>query len=85
MKIAHLLTAAGIAIASLGVTATPAQAHDGWRDGHHDSRWDHRRDWRDDRRWHDNRRWRDGRGYYGNRYNRCWSEWHRGHRVRVCR
>lgn len=91
MKIAHMLTAVGIAIASLGVTATPAQARDGWHDVRNDRdwrdnrRWDNRRDWRNDRRWHDNRRWRDGRGWYGNQRSRCWNEWRRGYRVRVCR
>lgn len=81
MKIAHRLTAAGIAIASLGITAAPAEARDGWNG----SRYDHRYDRRDDRRWHNDRRWRDGRGWYGNHRNRCWTEWRRGHRVRVCR
>ncbi|TZG29530.1 hypothetical protein [Sphingomonas montanisoli] len=90
MKIAHMLTAVGIAIASLGVAATPAQARDGWHDSR-DHRWDNRRDWRDHRRWdnrrdwRNERRWRDGRGWYGNHRNRCWTEWRRGNRVRVCR
>ncbi len=85
MKIRTMLLTAGLAIASLGVsTGANAQDynggdrhHDGYRNSDHrnDRRDDHRRDWRDDR----------GRHNGWNRHQRCWTEWHHHHRVRVCR
>lgn len=90
MKMRTMLLTAGLAIASLGVSAgASAQNYNGGdrhdnrdrdrdhrdRDHRNDRRDDHRRDWRDDR----------GRHYGWNRHQRCWTEWHHHHRVRVCR
>ena len=98
MKIRTMLLTAGLAIASLGVSAgASAQTYNGGdrrdsgydRDQRSDQR-DRRDDRRDDRRYDrrdDRRDWRNDRGnHYGwNRHQRCWTEWHRHHRVRVCR
>lgn len=81
--------ALGLAIASIGATAAPAEAQswrgrDGWR-GDHGSRWDH------GRRWDNRREWRGHRGYRGGYRQRCWTEWRYSHyrdrrvRVRICR
>ncbi|WCT73343.1 hypothetical protein PQ455_17300 [Sphingomonas naphthae] len=91
MKITAFMTAAGLAVATLGVTATPAEAQRaGWHGRHHDNgRWH-------GNRWDRNHRWDRGHrawGYrpgYRNRYayrapGRCWTEWGRYGRVRVCR
>ena len=97
MKMRTMLLTAGLAIGSLGLgTGANAQNynggdrhHDEYRDNdqrndrRYDRRDDHRRDWRDDHR----RDWRGDRGHhYGwDRHQRCWTEWHHHHRVRICR
>ncbi len=89
MKMPAFAVAAGLVVASLGfgtaVEAAPPH-HDRHYDrghdrGHHRG-WD-RHDRRGDRRYH-NRRYR-GQHAYGYGARRCWVEWHRGNRVRVCR
>jgi hypothetical protein len=93
MRFKAIFAAIGIAVAAFSMTGT-AEARDRWDDRrwshdhrwdndrrwHNDRRWDNRRDWKRDRRWYRESRW-DRRHYRG----RCWNEWHRGHRVRVCR
>lgn len=83
------VAALGLATATLGVTAVPAQARDhshrdGWRgDRDRDHRWNDRRNWRDHRRY--------DRPYARGYRQRCWIEWrrspytHRRIRVRICR
>ena len=82
MKIARMIAAVGLMVASVG-TATVADAqHRGDRyERHHDDRGRH--GFRDDRRGHGYRN--DRRGYRGNRGNRCHIERHHGRSVRVCR
>jgi hypothetical protein len=80
MSFKAILVAAGLAIATIGVSA-PAEAqprgysgyydrgyHDNWRGdrGNRGDRWD-RRDWRDDRRWErKHQKWRErDRRHYG--------------------
>ncbi|MDB5686045.1 MAG: hypothetical protein JWR77_634 [Rhizorhabdus sp.] len=72
MKILNIFAAAGIVIASMGVSvAADAQVrHDnGWRDGDHGRHqgWN-----RHDRRWN-------------NHHRNCHMEWRHHHKVRVCR
>lgn len=85
-----LITAALVLAATLGVpTIASAHDRDGWYDGG-------RREWRDDRyydrrddRW-DRRRWgnhRNSRHHWrqaGRRDVVCRTEWHYGHRERIC-
>ena len=96
MKISIMLAAAGLAVASMGVSASASaqswgNGRDGYRSGHND-----RDRYRDrDRRHYDNGRHYD-RGRHddrGGRYDRrsygwnrhCRTIWRYGHRVRVCR
>ncbi|MGK6356612.1 hypothetical protein ACMGDH_15470 [Sphingomonas sp. DT-207] len=98
MKIIHLLTAAGIFMAS-AVAAAPAEAqhyrdyrgydrdYRGYRD--YDRRDYRHRDYRDRRHWdrrhYDRRRYGWNRGHHGWRNQRCWTEYRWGGPVRVCR
>lgn len=93
MKIKHMIAAAGLAVAALGMSAgANAQTrHDGgWqhdrgqdsrsRDGYH----------RDDRGRYDDRRHYGrhddrGRRYAYGHHVRCHTEWRHHHRIRVCR
>ncbi len=94
MKLGSIFAAIGIAVAALGASA-PAQAHDRWDDrrwSHDrrwdgDRRWDHDRRWDRDRRWTHDRRWANERRWYRDRdyRRRCWNEWNRGRKIRVCR
>ena len=93
MKIAHILAATGLAVASL--TASTSADAQNWRGGHggHSNQ-----GWHGNGGWHGGGRGGWGRGYrygYGYRphwrgvgyygwYPRCWLEWHHGYRVRVC-
>ncbi|WCM26125.1 hypothetical protein NDN01_19240 [Sphingomonas sp. QA11] len=89
MKISIMLAAAGLAVASMGVsTAAVAQNRnhdrDGYRDGHRD-----RGGYRDRRHYDRGRHNGYDRRHYGRRHygwNRhCRTIWRYGHRVRVCR
>ena len=84
MKTTNILVAAGLIVASLGMsTAADAQQYRGDRYDHHDRAGGdrHGRDYRYGR--HDN-----GRHYgWGNnrRHHRCWTEYRHHRQVRVCR
>lgn len=86
MRIMKLAIAAAIAVGSMGLAATSADAQrgDGWRDNN--ARWHDGDRWRDnDRR---DRRWHNARGnHYGWRNNRrhCRWVWRHHHRQRICR
>ena len=97
MKLKALFAATGLAFAALG-TFAPAQAHR-WNDDDdrgYDRRYDDDRrygrhwtkeDWRNHRRWQKHwrdREWRERHQYGWNDDRRCWTEWRRGHRVKVC-
>ncbi|MFA6117542.1 MAG: hypothetical protein WC729_26360 [Sphingomonas sp.] len=94
MKITTLLAAAGIAVASMGVsTSATAQSwghdRDSYRDGDRDRDGYRNRDgYRDRDRYRDRgRHYGYDRRHYGwNRHrNHCRTIWRYGHRVRVCR
>ena len=96
MKIRTMLLTAGLAIASLGVSAgASAQTYnggdrhqDGYRnDGDRHDQGYRNNDRRDDRRDDHRRDWRGDRGRHNgwNRHQRCWTEWHHHHKVRGCR
>jgi hypothetical protein len=74
MKIFQIAAAAGLVIASLGVSTAADAQYRGDRDGR--PGWNHGRgDHRGDRR-----------GWRGDRHHqRCWTEWRHHHRVRICR
>lgn len=85
MKIARMLAAAGLVVASLGVAGVAHAKDHGRGQEHRDNRGRdaHRGGYdRGDRR-HDNGNhygWRNGRGHH-----RCHTEWRHHHQVRICR
>lgn len=94
MKITTMFAAAGLVVASMGVSTTAmAQNRDHGRDGYRDG--DRGRDgYRDRDRYRDRDGYRDRGRHYGNdrRHNgwgrhrtHCRTIWRYGHRVRVCR
>ena len=95
MKIRTMLLTAGLAIASLGVSAgASAQTYnggdrhqDGYRnDGDRHDQGYRNNDRRDERRDDHRRDWRGhGRHNGWNRHQHCWTEWRHHHNVRVCR
>lgn len=71
MKLARVFCAAGLIVASLGVSATAdAQRYD-----RHDHGWN-----RHHQGWHD----RGRHNGWNNHHRRCHSEWHHHHRVTRC-
>jgi len=99
MRIAHLIAAAGLAVAGLtAATGAEAQSYGygyGYdqrydRDGRYDRydrydrNWDRGRHYGWDRGRHNG--WNNRYRYYNSRYNRhCWTEWRYDEPVRVCR
>lgn len=83
MTFTKIFAAIGLTVAALGMSGA-ANAHDRWDDRRwdHDRRWDGDRRWNGERHWRNERRWDRRHAYYR---DRCWTEWHRHHRVRVCR
>ncbi|MEP7008217.1 MAG: hypothetical protein ABI810_19720, partial [Sphingomonas bacterium] len=91
----HIFAATGLVVAAM-TASTSAEAQrwhgDGGRGWHDDRGWHGDRGWRGDRGWHGDRGYRGyrhrpywRRADYGWRYPRCWTEWRRHHRVRICR
>jgi hypothetical protein len=86
MKFSTLFAAAGLMVAAIGTSAPAEAQYRGDYSRHYDRHDDRGRHHVSDRGRH--RGWNQGRprARHGHGYRqRCWTEWRRHHRVRVCR